>query len=1317
MFNRCILLIFLFLLLPVAASAEKNYYEVLGVSQTASLEEIKKAYKTMVQKYHPDRNTDPDAKKRTVEINIAYGVLKDPAKRRQYDDFGHEQFTESGDSKKSGDSFSQVFEDIFKREENPKHQSRTYSIKAIQLFQMLLVNKMTIQQSNRRFFGPKNMRNITRQQKLIEITLKELLKEVGISGFHKDTFTRILKDFYGEFPEKKRKRLIAIFLSQSSTGKASASQSTKIKLHSPDPIWQSALQKFIENIEVRYVVHNSTGKEKKAVELFHRFSFFNQSSKDYLENRTRHLELLKNRNEKSGLTMAEKTELHGFERQERKDIHTLRQVLSALGLPEQVHHDFLLRAYLDGLKQSLFDREKPFNGVKMLSSDGIHSRTVYMENKNIIEALKNIKTTFDNLQYENLKTMNKTFSFKSLKNYPGMFISLNFAIGASLYRQTLTDPYIYGAERNPGMLNEFIGHSTSPSGLASLFIFFAVSQKVHYRLYGLGRSIDGKSLKTPFGSIHFNGKLGRAIGPGAGLGAGFFLSSLFVELVNDPFLTQCVKQLMSSNSDGESIDFQQTDPCDEFYLNWISNPDKWKHYTVDIATLIGSGTLSFKLVSSTLRAVRATATGSQMLWRATKFVGLTVSRWSRIVAGLVLFMEIHPLMDEWIGQPLKEQWTAAGIKNDLLYLTDLMPRELDELSFYASHLDTADESSRHTNLFEETISRAEMNIKQLGRKFQHWSMARSQFHIRSAHFQSQKLNKFLMPYESSSSLLKDIFLLSHLNYGQKISKNSQPWDSDEDISKAERNWDDLIALFSFSGSKFIEKREFFKDNYCSLIDESFDNWSQFCADPDNFSYGKEQETPLVYETAHLIYRYLSTIPSPRNTINNNNFMNYLGRTFNEMFSSDPQYFFQKLSHDEKFLLARTLLKSSLTENDISSHFEDYEILKFKKAYCTSIFPNHATDENQQLWFEYCLYTSEQIKSLCTDLHPKDSQPENYKTCFSELNFPTQYLDKKLRNKFLSAGIYVLKDLTSDLKNRGKINHLSINNLNVFHSILPLMDLLKVYKKGEIKFIISKEFFEANKSIIKSSQIKAWKLSYSFHFFMKNLVCGEKEPDSDYSFSIPQLFSNTEIFIYSFYSNKFKKLSTACNIAVFLLKNNKKNFLSIFHEFLFNRPVQNQGKSYENLYLALEDILKTNYSSSQNLADHFQKLSQDQLDESGAQLSNKLQDLTENYYKNLINVDTGIKQSSSLQDFADYYHKNRILFDIRSFTGGLKGLEISLFQVNYWMEMLKQMLSIGEQKNNDGDSSLNQIFHEWKGFDQSAFEKNAVGSSFTPTVLP
>lgn len=66
-------------------ATEKNYYEILGVEKNASAEDIKKAYRKLVRKYHPDVSKDPDADKKTSEINLAYDTLKDEDKRAEYD--------------------------------------------------------------------------------------------------------------------------------------------------------------------------------------------------------------------------------------------------------------------------------------------------------------------------------------------------------------------------------------------------------------------------------------------------------------------------------------------------------------------------------------------------------------------------------------------------------------------------------------------------------------------------------------------------------------------------------------------------------------------------------------------------------------------------------------------------------------------------------------------------------------------------------------------------------------------------------------------------------------------------------------------------------------------------------------------------------------------------------------------------------------------------------------------------------------------------------------------------------------------------------
>ena len=74
-------------------AAKRDYYEVLGINRNADEKEIKKAYRKLAKKYHPDSNVgNPDAEQKFKEVTEAYDVLSDTEKKKLYDQFGHAAF-------------------------------------------------------------------------------------------------------------------------------------------------------------------------------------------------------------------------------------------------------------------------------------------------------------------------------------------------------------------------------------------------------------------------------------------------------------------------------------------------------------------------------------------------------------------------------------------------------------------------------------------------------------------------------------------------------------------------------------------------------------------------------------------------------------------------------------------------------------------------------------------------------------------------------------------------------------------------------------------------------------------------------------------------------------------------------------------------------------------------------------------------------------------------------------------------------------------------------------------------------------------------
>lgn len=128
--------------------SKKDYYEVLGLSKSASSDDIKKAYRKLAMKYHPDQNQDnPQAEAKFKEITEAYDVLKDDQKKAAYDQFGHAAFSGGGGGRHGGhgqgfggqgqgfEGFSGDFSDLFgdffggRRQQRPQTHAKGSDLK------------------------------------------------------------------------------------------------------------------------------------------------------------------------------------------------------------------------------------------------------------------------------------------------------------------------------------------------------------------------------------------------------------------------------------------------------------------------------------------------------------------------------------------------------------------------------------------------------------------------------------------------------------------------------------------------------------------------------------------------------------------------------------------------------------------------------------------------------------------------------------------------------------------------------------------------------------------------------------------------------------------------------------------------------------------------------------------------------------------------------------------------------------------------------------------------------------------------------------
>ena len=594
--------------------------------------------------------------------------------------------------------------------------------------------------------------------------------------------------------------------------------------------------------------------EERAIEIFMKeFSFFKENTFEFLQAESRYIDSLK-KQQSGQLSSLEKRRLHYYRVRNLKDLEVFKRILYHLGLSYEVLHPVLLETYLNNLRWE-WHENKNSQLKKMISDLSIHfeegeNRFV---RKEVIRVLREIKTDFDAIQVESLEEGSKILKGNFMKNFGAQFIVFHAALGFSIYMKALYDKKITGFEKNPGELMEMAQQSLTPSGILSFFVFVAVASKVQYRIYGLGRFLDGKTVLGK----SWNGGLARSLSPSLGLGAGFLFYSIFSELSNDQNLELCVKEHFKKEveSEVESIESVVEDyigPCEQFYMNWQAG-EKWKILGVDIVSIIGSSIISHKITSSIARHLGRTMIGRNTMVLAMKKLGPKVIRGANFFINLLAFIEVHHVLEKWAGKSVKEQILAEGVSAEVStlsggieYIDDLIKPEFwtqdlkesaksetqTASSLNSSHLTlnsmksyrslqpyqsslfferkgvsppTQDQSSL---FFNQTID----SIQSLGNRFRIWTEFVNQDYQSSYYLWTQKLNKRFINYETSLELLDRLFILSQLDY------NTTP----EEDSSEEGSLSKLSNTAFISDNNFSYKFQseiLYKDrvDYCNLV--------------------------------------------------------------------------------------------------------------------------------------------------------------------------------------------------------------------------------------------------------------------------------------------------------------------------------------------------------------------------------------------------------------------------------------------------------------------------------------------------------------------
>ena len=982
-----------------------------------------------------------------------------------------------------------------------------------------------------------------------------------------------------------------------------------------------------------------------------------------------------------------------------KEIRSFRVVLEHLRVPPEFHHNEFIRAYLINELRVELSQKYYREGGNVKVTDKHTARAT----------LSKIKTQFEGWHYDLLKDQ---ANYKNvIRGFTIQYGLFHAAMGAVMYMDYMKDYVQYKSHKNPIPLESFMA-SLSLEGGVSFGIFLQMAQFTQYRVYKLGRKWN----------INFRNHnlLQLASGP-LGMTSGYLLSQILYDIYGDLMkeeLGECAKALMKK----ENTDNQFITSCEASALKWN---EKFKEYGPDIVILLGSAWGSLKLMKWLTLSLRYFYWPDKILTVLSSFFG----RAATYAAGGIsigLFVGLSLILDNLdFVEEQKERLFLSDLKEHIALLKRaflqgaLLPIDIQRLrDNYGKMKTTHGESENYSKLQTENAgilkrldkyiwSKLVKRTKKMDFQFSKWNEVKGRKSGQAYGLWTLQTDKLLSSQEMSKSLLKELYSLSHKSEFGPVNKYF-----DEIIRKRNTalevltteytgtNADQIIAVCNDSGSVFegiealslkyntdkdpdlfIVKVEAICENSRQALREAEytffffslekiqtpefaagakyiceryrgymqELWNGLCTsllERNEINIVESDKEPFETETKELIAAILNS--SDFDILDEmpiGNPADYINWEPDGLLSFDEFTSVNALSPIEKLALARRLLSPSdpvLPEDRIKTQWVE-------RLCDTKYFSGSVT-----------AFKCPQIVSAQEHSKEWTSWSDNPSFIKAQVESIAHFVDLLLIEKTKAVGFYLLNDALSQLSQSTGLggvsyihpsyqdNYFDLNWEMMFQAVTNLID---VPKKGESLF---------NQVVIVNDESgdpgSADKL---FNKLFYNLICGTDTGEISEGFFIPpKIFDGMQALCFG------------------LLEGGP----AAFRDNLFNKPVVLDQKTYENAYLALEGVVRETFTNEEGLLDFFDTRARPLSKEVQESIIQDFENITENFLKNNL-VNKEARGVISCQDILNRYNIQM--------AQDFKGLEIPLFEVNYWINQLQILkdLDIEANVNKEGQNQI------------------------------